>query len=96
MTARHYVLNADVKIPALKGQAKIVMDALVELRDQGPLAAVKINETSGPKFKTRQDTLRVTLYYIVIFKGQGLVRAVEPTPAAAPTVEALEETIAAS
>ena len=78
MTARHYVLRADVKVPVLKGQAKIVMDTLVELQGQGPLPATTINETSGPKFKTRQDTLRVTLYYIVVFKGQGLVRAVEP------------------
>jgi len=63
-------------VSKLKGQAKIVMDEL--LRDSTPRLATEVDAVTGKLFKTRQDTLRVTLYYIIVFKGKGLVTAFEP------------------
>jgi hypothetical protein len=66
--ARSYILN-------LKGQAKIVFDALVE--NTKPRLASEIDDITSKKFVTRQDTLRVTLYYLIIFKGKKIVCAFE-------------------
>ena len=83
MTARLYSLKSELSesqqkyAAALKGQARIVFDELAANR--APRLAEKINELTGPKFTTRQDTLRVTLYYIIVFKGKGLVVASEQT-----------------
>lgn len=76
MTAKLYarVSNAKFEKP-LGPQAKIVWDALTTT----PQLATDVNNVSGPKFATRQDTLRVTLYYILTFKKQGLVAAFAPT-----------------
>lgn len=60
------------------GQA---LRVLQELRaDTEPRTAQAIDEAiakSDSPHKTRQDSLRVTLYYILVFKKQGLVQATE-------------------
>lgn len=74
MTAKLYARTPNAR-PAkpLGPQAKVVWDAL----DATPRLATDVDKTSGPQFKTRQDTLRVTLYYILVFKKAGLVTAHE-------------------
>lgn len=85
MTARMYSLATNLSpenkkyVGGLRGQAKIVYEELV--RDRTPRLAEAINKVTGPKFVTKQDTLRVTLYYIIVFKGRGIVVAHEPTRA---------------
>ncbi len=59
----------------LKGQAKIVMDEL--LRDETPRFASQINTETEKCLKTRQDTLRVTLYYIIVFKSKGWIHTTD-------------------
>lgn len=60
----------------LKGQAKIVFDELAA--DTTPRLATDVEKACGSKIQTRQDTLRVVLYYIIVFKSKGLITAVEP------------------
>jgi hypothetical protein len=90
------VVEARPKFMAgLKGQAKVVMDGL--MAEEGPVLAKDLAEKlTFPGSK--QDPYRVTLYYIIVFKGKGLVRAVEPEVEVEvePTTEELEETIEAS
>jgi hypothetical protein len=57
----------------LKGQAAVVFSEL----GSTPELATTINERVAPKLKTRQDPLRVTLYYLIIFKNRGIVAASE-------------------
>lgn len=82
MTARMYSLSNELSdaqkkyVAGLKGQAKVVFDELEN--DKTARFAEDINKNCGPKLVTRQDTLRVTLYYIIIFKGKGIVKATEP------------------
>jgi hypothetical protein len=64
-------------VSGLKGQAKIVYDELA--RVPAPRLAEDINKETRKKLVTRQDYLRVTLYYIIVFKGRGIVVAHEPT-----------------
>ncbi len=77
--ARLYVLNSvPAKAAELKGQARVVFDVL-RAQNGEPKLASDINadvEATG-LLKTRQDTLRVTLYYIIVFKGRGWVSAVD-------------------
>jgi hypothetical protein len=68
-------------VSGLKGQAKIVYDELARVRT--PRLAEDINKETRKKLVTRQDYLRVTLYYIIVFKGRGIVVAHEPTRGAA-------------
>jgi hypothetical protein len=81
MTARHYRLVANLNekqnlyVAGLKGQARVVMNELANNKE--PRLGVDIDKECGPKFVTKQDTLRVTLYYIIIFKNKGVVEAVE-------------------
>ena len=85
MTARLYAIANDAKLTkTLKGQALQVWTELQN--DTTPRLAVDIDAKVGPLYKTRQDTLRVTLYYLLVFKKQGLVVASEPavTPAQEP------------
>lgn len=63
-------------VATLKGQAKIVFDDMAE--NATPRLAVDIEKSCGSKIVTRQDVFRVVLYYILVFKGKGLVRAYEP------------------
>lgn len=99
-TAKLYSMVENAK-PAreLTGQAKQVWEELQV--DTTPRLATDIDAQVGPKFKTRQDTLRVTLYYLLVFKKQGIVQATAQAPkvdapAPEPTTEELEETVTAS
>lgn len=87
MVARLYSLNFDgIKnlkdgktksyLSNMKGQARIVFD---DMRDN-PTArlATDITKSCGSKIQTRQDVFRVVLYYILVFKSKGLVKATEP------------------
>lgn len=83
MTARMYAMNSELTdaqkkyLAGLKGQAKVVAEELANNTE--PRLAEDINKNTAPKLVTKQDELRVTLYYIIIFKGKGIVRAVEPS-----------------
>ena len=103
MQARMYALTGKTPKTSFKGQAARVYRELTTT----PELAVTVNERivkSDDPFKTRQDSYRVTLYYILIFKKQGLVAAFEPPTEASPvashttpsfTVEQLEAMLAA-
>jgi hypothetical protein len=77
--ARKYALNLEAvkkeDSAKLKGQAKIVFDELS--RDNTPRLATVINENTEKCLKTKQDTLRVTLYYIIVFKSKGWIQTSE-------------------
>lgn len=64
-------------VSGLKGQAKIVFDELMANRE--PRLAVEVEKACGSKLVTKQDTLRVVLYYIIVFKSKGLITALEPS-----------------
>lgn len=88
--ARLYAIVADAKLRnEPKGQAARVLE---ELRSNPePRLATDIDlaiVTSATPHRTRQDSLRVTLYYLLIFKKQGIVAASEQpieAPAESPT-----------
>ena len=94
--ARMYALKVGATVKnEPKGQAARVLE---ELRaDSTPRLAVDIDmaiATSDRPHKTRQDSLRVTLYYLLIFKKQGFVAASEqpePTPVVEETGEVTDE-----
>ncbi len=73
------IANADGKtktyIAGLKGQAKIVFDAMRD--NPKPRLAVEIDKDCTA-IVTRQDRFRVTLYYILVFKSKGIVKAYLP------------------
>lgn len=77
MKSQNFELNParDKSVVAkLTGQAGQVYHAMVELNR--PVTGVEVDEhiaKSDNPFVTRQDTLRVTLYYLVVFKSKGLV-----------------------
>jgi hypothetical protein len=93
-TARLYSINpAKVSPSALakvKGQAKIVIDELY--RDPRPRLASEINVETEKCLKTRQSTLRVTLYYIIVFKSKGWINTQEQSVSESDTPE-VEETV---
>lgn len=105
-TAKLYSVNPSVKMTReLRGQALQVWTELNA--DVTPRLATDIDAKVGPLFKTRQDTLRVTLYYILVFKKSGhVVASTQSAPVdtlgnifpdlPAPTDEQLEDTIVAS
>jgi hypothetical protein len=85
--ARLYVLNsAPAKASELKGQARVVFDVLNSQNGEPKLASdIAVQVEQSGLLKTRQDVLRVTLYYIIVFKGRGWVNAVDqeiPAPSA--------------
>lgn len=97
--ARLYAITSKTLKNEPKGQAARVLE---ELRaNTEPRLATDIDmsiATSDSPHKTRQDSLRVTLYYLLVFKKQGIVAASEqPDEAADATVvdavgdEAVEE-----
>lgn len=74
MTAKKYAkVQGQKPAKPLGPQAMLVWQSL----SATPKLATEVNAECGPKFTTRQDTLRVTLYYILVFKSQGLVSAHE-------------------
>ena len=99
--ARMYQLNTQAVeakpkyVGGLKGQAKVVFDAMKA--ETGPVLAKDL-ATKCAFPGSKQDPYRVTLYYVLIFKGKGLVLTSEAPSSFEPeaTPEQLEETIAAS
>ena len=80
MIARKYALKSNVnsKLVPVKGQAKVVYDAL-KLDTSPALAATICDRVNVDDLRTRQDKLRVVLYYILVMKKQGLVESFEQT-----------------
>lgn len=88
MQARMYALKAGAKLKAKpSGQALRVLRELQRVRE--PRLATEIDDAiaastgkpgseTGPHI-TRQTSLRVTLYYLLVFKKAGAVEALEPT-----------------
>ena len=76
MVARKYSLVPDSKPAHYKGQCKIVYDELK--RDTRPRLAAEVC-SSISELPTKQDKLRVVLYYILVMKKQGIVRSFETT-----------------
>lgn len=86
MKARMYSLKAGAKLKSRpSGQARRVLAELQRVRE--PRLATDIDEAiakstgkagglNGPHI-TRQDSLRVTLYYLLVFKKAGAVVATE-------------------
>jgi hypothetical protein len=73
-----YAWNGVAPKKELKGQAAVVMDVLKEQNGELALAsdiAEKVQKSG--KLKTRQEVLRVTLYYIIVFKNAGLITTKE-------------------
>src|SRR5687768_2113985 len=88
--ARMYALVGEPK-KAVTGQAAVVLAELK--RDTSPRLASAISEAveKSGALKTRQDVLRVTLYYILIFKKAGIVAATDqPIEADAENLEDAE------
>ena len=85
-----FSLNSDVVIEQnVRGQAAQV---LAELRaDTEPRLAVDIDAriAATNPFKTRQDTLRVTLYYLIVFAKRGWV--IKDKPQANENAVAVDE-----
>jgi hypothetical protein len=74
MIARKYFFNGEKAKVAPKGQAAIVFSELRKNRE--PRLAQEICDSIAI-LPTRQDKLRVVLYYILVFKKAGFVSAVE-------------------
>jgi hypothetical protein len=78
MTAKLYSRVPSVSpLKPLSGQAKVVWESLTDT----PTLAKDVDAVAGPRLRTRQDTYRVTLYYILVLKSRGLVQATEQAPA---------------
>lgn len=98
MRARLYAIIGNPKKEPT-GQAARVLTEL--RRDTTPRLAEDIDKaiaTSDTPHKTRQDSLRVTLYYLLVFKKQGIVAATEqpqPAEAVAEATDEVEETVEA-
>ena len=77
--ARLYVLNQiPAKASELKGQAAVVFRHLEAQNGEPKLAAdIAAQVEASGELKTRQDILRVVLYYIIVFKGRGWVNALD-------------------
>ena len=69
---RKYGWNGEMPAKSLSGQAKVVFDLLREHEGEKKTGK-EWAELANGKFATRQDPYRVVLYYIIIFKGQGLI-----------------------
>lgn len=91
IAARFYALNPNAPKLAKEptGQAARLLE---ELRaDTTPRFAQDIDmaiATSDRPYVTRQDSLRITLYYLIIFRRRGLVVATQQTTAAENSVAA--------
>ncbi len=76
--ARMYVFNGKELKGEVKGQAAVVLDVLKRQNGEPKLASVLADQVASEgNLKTRQDILRVVLYYIIIFKGKGIVSATD-------------------
>jgi hypothetical protein len=84
-TARFYAVNENASsvegkkyFSSLKGQAKIVAEEL--FANTTPRLGTEIEKECGSKIKTKQDTLRIVLYYICIFKSKKFVSSFDELP----------------
>ncbi len=71
--AKTYELTG--KTPKVSGQAKLVYEALKELRSADIHLLADHIEANG--LETRQTPVRIAAYYISVFKSAGVVREVE-------------------
>lgn len=87
--ARLYALTGKQPKAALRGQAAVVFETLGTL--DVPMLATEITEAvlNTGRLVTRQDPLRVVLYYLIIFKNRGIVAATAQ-PSVEETVEVVE------
>lgn len=94
--ARLYVYNGRELKGEVKGQAAVVLDVLKRQNGEPKLASDIAEQVSKEgTLKTRQDVLRVVLYYIIIFKGKGVVNAVDQDIVEAPSEAPAEQPVAA-
>ena len=98
--ARKYAINENAfsgrgkkYFSTIKGQAKIVADDLFANRE--PRLAVEITKNCGAKIVTKQDTHRVVLYYVIIFKTRGFVSAFDVENVVEEMTEKTQEEITA-
>lgn len=77
MNARLYAKTAKTPKSPLRGQAERVWNELTKTPELATVISERITSSATP-LVTRQDPYRVTLYYILVFKNQGLVAAHEP------------------
>ena len=95
--ARLYAFNGREPKNPVKGQAAVILDVLRRQNGEMKLASALAEQVEREgNLKTRQDILRVTLYYIIVFKNRGMIAVtdqdipVEPETASetpAPTEE---------
>jgi hypothetical protein len=76
--ARLYAFNGTEPKAEVRGQAKVILDVLRANTEPRLAADINADVEATGLLKTRQDTLRVTLYYILVFKKRGMVAASEP------------------
>jgi len=96
MIARLYSRTSKTPKNPLRGQAERVYRDLSATPELATVVSERIAKSADP-LKTRQDPYRVTLYYILVFKNQGLVQAHEPVVAEAveqpESIDATDETV---
>lgn len=73
---RLYGWSGEMPVKELGGQAAIVFRGL-QARPEELMTGHDWADIIGPSLRTRQDAYRVVLYYIIIFKGKGLIRTNE-------------------
>jgi hypothetical protein len=73
---RLYGWNGELPVKSMSGQAAIIFRGL-QAEPEAMFTGHEWADKLGPSLATRQDPYRVVLYYIVIFKGQGLIRTNE-------------------
>lgn len=73
---RKYGWNGELLAKDASGQCKIVYDAL-RAEPDAVRTGHEWDAVIGASLKTKQDTYRVVLYYILILKGKGVVRTAE-------------------
>ncbi len=76
--ARLYAFNGTEPKSPVKGQAAVVLDVLRRQNGEPKLAtdlAAQVEREGN--LKTRQDILRVTLYYVLVFKSRGMIATCE-------------------
>jgi hypothetical protein len=93
--ARMYAFNGVEPKGEFKGQAAVVLDVLKRQNGEMKLASdIAAQVAEEGKLKTRQDILRVVLYYIIVFKGKGMIATQDQEVLVAPPA-AEEQPVAA-
>ncbi len=73
---RKYQVTGKAPKKAFTGQAEVIFKEMTENKDLS-LTGTEWTARLNGKFATRQDPYRVVLYYLIIFRKNGLVNAVE-------------------